>query len=163
MHIAERPNTVPWPPILYLIAGLAALALHWFRPLPWPEGGGGMALLMLGVLAVSISFALDISAALAFKKHKTSIMPHKAASELITSGPFAISRNPIYIAHTLIVAGIGLIFGVGWMIPTSFTAAVATHFLAVRREEQHLDIKFGQQWRDYAQTVPRWIGLRKRK
>jgi protein-S-isoprenylcysteine O-methyltransferase Ste14 len=155
----NAPNTVPWPPILFGTAAIVGVCLHWLIPLGWVAGASRFALLMVGVLLMAAAVALEISAALAFRKARTSILPHRAATNLVTSGPFQFTRNPIYLGNTMLVAGAGLVFGVGWLLVAAIAAAVAVHFLAVLREERHLSITFGDEWRRYAQRVPRWIGL----
>jgi protein-S-isoprenylcysteine O-methyltransferase Ste14 len=153
------PNRFPWPPVIYLSAAAVALAINAILPLPWPTGGSAASLLMVGLFCAALAFALDLSAALAFRKHKTTILPHRAASNLITSGPFRFSRNPIYVANTLLMTAAGLIFGIGWLVIAAGPAAVLTHHLAVKREEVHLAKTFGSAWATYAARVPRWVGL----
>jgi protein-S-isoprenylcysteine O-methyltransferase Ste14 len=153
------PNTVPWPPILFLTAALIGVCLHGLIPMGWAAGVTRFVLLMVGVLLMAAAVALEIAAALAFRKSRTSILPHRAATNLVTSGPFRFTRNPIYLGNTMLVAGAGLVFGVGWLLVAAIAAAVAVHFLAVLREERHLSITFGDEWRRYAERVPRWIGL----
>ena len=53
--LATRPNTIPWPPILFAAAALIALGLQALLPLPWPGGGWAAVLAMLGVLGVLVA------------------------------------------------------------------------------------------------------------
>jgi protein-S-isoprenylcysteine O-methyltransferase Ste14 len=151
------PNTIPWPPILFVAFAASGIALHWTMPLPWPQGAIAAALLMLGLFFVAAAIALELAAVLAFRKARTTILPHRAASELITSGPFRLTRNPIYVGNTMLVLGVALVFGVGWLVVSALLAAIAVHHFAVLREERHLSVAFGEAWRDYAARVPRWV------
>jgi len=153
----DTPNRIPWPPIVYLAALLAGLALNWYLPLPWPERPFRFVLAAIGLCAIGLAVALDIAAFRLFRRHRTTIMPHRAASALITEGPFARSRNPIYVGNTLLVSGLGLLFGVAWLVPAALLAAFAVQKLAIEREEAHLAEKFGEAWRDYAARTPRWL------
>jgi protein-S-isoprenylcysteine O-methyltransferase Ste14 len=157
---ADRPNVIPWPPLIYGGLALAALASHWIAPLPWPEGGLRWVLTALGLVAAAAALALDISAALAFRRHRTTIMPNRPATALITSGPFALSRNPIYVANTLLVGGLGLVFGIGWLVIAALLGALLTQKLAIEREERHLAARFGADWQAYAARTPRWLIFR---
>ncbi|MFN4142547.1 methyltransferase family protein [Aestuariivirga sp.] len=157
---AERPNRIPWPPLLYGGTALFALLLHWLMPLAWPEGTARLILAVLGLVLACAAVALDVSAALAFHRHHTTIMPHRAASALITRGPFALTRNPIYVANTMLVTGAGLFFGIAWLIAAAFAAALLTWRLAIAREERHLAARFGREWADYAARTPRWLFFR---
>ncbi|MFO1132625.1 MAG: isoprenylcysteine carboxylmethyltransferase family protein [Hyphomicrobiales bacterium] len=153
----ERPNTLPWPPVLFAGAALIALGLQVLFPLPWPGGAWAAALAMLGLFLAAAGLALDLASMLAFRRHQTTVLPHRGASRLITDGPFRFSRNPIYVGNTLLVAGAGLVFGIAWLVPAAWAGALATQKLAIEREEDHLALRFGKDWADYAARTPRWL------
>ena len=158
------PNTVPWPPLLYGGAAVLALLLDRAVPLPavWVGGqwlvvrGGGGVMLVVGL-------ALDLWAMATMWRHKANIMPHRAATALVTHGPFALSRNPIYLGNTVLLFGAGLAFGMAWFIPAAFLAAGLTGHLAIAREEAHLNARFGREWREYRLRVNRWVGRSTRR
>lgn len=153
----DKPNTLPWPPILYGAAILAGLLLGWNIPLPWISGIISDLGFMLGLIMIASAIFIDVRTFLELRKHKTTIMPNQAASRLVTSGPFSFSRNPIYLSNTILVFGIGLATENLWMLLTGLIAAFATHHLAILREEKHLSSKFGNEWRKYTKVVRRWI------
>ncbi len=155
--LADRPNTVPWPPIVYAGTALLALGLHWLLPLPWPGGAMAAVLAVIGLFLGAAGIALDLATVMAFRRHRTTVLPHRGATRLITDGPFRHSRNPIYVGNTLLVAGAGLVFGIGWLILAALAGAFATRKLAIEREEAHLALRFGQDWQDYAARTPRWL------
>jgi len=93
----------------------------------------------------------------ALRRGGTTVSPTHAASQLVTSGPFGISRNPIYLGNTVIMIAVALIAWSPWFIVMGFVAAIATSYLAIRPEEKHLDLRFGRRYRDYAKRVRRWI------
>jgi protein-S-isoprenylcysteine O-methyltransferase Ste14 len=155
--LADRPNSIPWPPILFAGATLIALGLQAALPLPWPGGAWAAVLAMAGVFLGALGIALDLATMLAFRRHQTTVLPHRGATRLIADGPFRYSRNPIYVGKTLLVAGAGLLFGVAWLIPAAFLGAFATQKLAIEREERHLALRFGKDWADYAARTPRWL------
>lgn len=157
MDTTDRPNRIPWPPIIYLASAAIGLLLHWQASLPWPEGVLRIVLAAAGMAFVCGAIALDIAAMKAFRRHKTTIMPNKGATSLITSGPFALSRNPIYVGNTLLMVGAGLLFGIAWLIPAGLIAAYVTQRLAIEREERHLATRFGAAWEAYAAKTPRWL------
>ncbi len=159
LTMSDSPNRVPWPPVLYALAAIAAVLAHWTFPLPWPQGATAFAVMMVGIFLWAAAFSLDLTAAMLFRKSRTTILPHRGATTLVKNGPYRYSRNPIYVAHTLWLAGGGLVFGIGWLILAALAAAMATHQLAVLREERHLAAKFGNDWAQYAARVPRWLGF----
>lgn len=83
-----------------------------------------------------------------------------ADHQLVTTGPYAVIRHPMYVG--LILAAWG-----AWLIYFTWTTvyfAVFAPFLAFRayREEQALSAEFGDQWRDYCKHVPAFIPKLKR-
>lgn len=161
-QIATRPNRFPWPPVLYLSALVAGLALQRLAPLSWPHGLDGLALRIGGGAVLLAGLAFDVSAVVTLYRARTNILPHRAADRLVTGGPFALSRNPIYVGNTLSLLGLGLALLNGWLMAAALAAAFATHHLAARREERHLAAKFGADYAAYAARVPLWLGLVRR-
>ena len=153
----DRPNTIPWPPILYGLAIIAGFVLQWFLPLPWFPLFTAEFLFMLGVILILAALSIDVTAILTLKRSKTTVMPHKAASHLVTNGPFGFSRNPIYLGNTILTFGLGMAFGNVWLFVSGLVAAWITNELVIKREEAHLKAKFGSAWRKYAARVRRWI------
>ena len=147
----ETPNTIPWPPLIF--GGLVALGLlmQQVSPLDLPStySWPGYALLAAGL-------GLDIWAMSHMARARTNILPHRPADRLVTDGPFGLMRNPIYVGNTIATFGLGLVLQNGWLLVAAPLAAVATHRLAVLREQAHLDAKFGDQWRAYAARVKPW-------
>ena len=78
-----------------------------------------------------------------------------AGHQLVTSGPFAIVRHPMYTG--IFLAGLGslLIYSTWTTLLFAFFAPLLS--VRARREESALSIEFGQQWKEYCQHVPRFI------
>jgi protein-S-isoprenylcysteine O-methyltransferase Ste14 len=155
--IQTRPNRLPWPPIIYLIAIAISIALGLLYPLPWISAPLSDILFAAGWLLVAAMVALDFSAMRTMARAKTTIRPDKASEHLVTTGAFSFTRNPIYLGNTLLMVGVGLITGIVWFLPLAIVAAFATQKLAIEREERHLEARFGKRYRDYAKRVRRWI------
>lgn len=155
--VEDRPNTLPWPPMIYIAAAALAVVLHFVVPLPWLPDPLREFLFAVGWLVVAGAVVIDVSAMRAMRRARTTIMPHRAAEHLVTSGPFSFTRNPIYLGNTMLMIGIGLIVGIAWFILLAPLAAFATTRLAIEREERHLATRFGRKYRDYAKKVRRWI------
>jgi protein-S-isoprenylcysteine O-methyltransferase Ste14 len=150
------PNRIPWPPILFGSAIVAALALGWALPGPlWLHAGGwaalGWALLLAGV-------GLDLAAMTMMSRQRANILPHRAATALVTTGPFAVSRNPIYLGNAIALCGAGFAFANPWFLAAALAAALAVTPLAIVREEAHLARLFGAEWRAYSARTARWFG-----
>ena len=155
--VKDAPNTFPWPPVIYGAAILSGALSGYVLPTPWPSSPTSDFLLAIGALMVAAALFIDYRAMRTMTDAKTTIMPHKGSAHLVTKGPFAVSRNPIYVANTMITLGAGLAFGIVWFIPLAFVAAFFTSQLAIKREEAHLEARFGKAFRDYSKKVRRWI------
>ncbi|MDP3898022.1 MAG: isoprenylcysteine carboxylmethyltransferase family protein, partial [Mesorhizobium sp.] len=90
-------------------------------------------------------------------RHRTTVMPHRGADHLVSEGPYAFTRNPIYLGNTMLMIGVGLASGILWFLLFAILAAMATQKLAIEREERHLELRFGKRYRDYRKKVRRWI------
>lgn len=85
----------------------------------------------------------------------------KPPERLVTSGPFAVSRNPMYLGHLLFFMGMYLV------LRSPLAAALGLAHVPwfrrrVARDEQRLDALFGDEYRDYCRRVPRWAGIPRR-
>ena len=86
----------------------------------------------------------------------TNVNPYKPSSVLVTTGIFAHVRNPMYVGLALLVAGIGVALASDWALVMLAIAALLVHFGVVKREERYLETKFGDAYRRYMASVPRY-------
>ena len=152
--LSTRPNTLPWPPMLLAGAAAVAIALGVVLPLALPAAHW---MVGPGYVVAAVGLGIDGWAILTMYRARTNVLPHRAADLLVSWGPFRFSRNPIYLANTLLLIGIGFAFGNAWFIPLAFVTAMLVDRLAIRREERHLAIRFGNAWIEYAARTPRWL------
>lgn len=155
--ILEKPNSIPWPPIVLVICIISGFLLGTLYPLVWAPSPISDFLFALGLLLFLAAIYLYYASFSIFKTHATTISPVRAASALVTNGPFALSRNPIYLANVVATVALGLMFENLWLLGLAFVLAILLHRLAILPEERHLQLKFGKQWRTYKKKVRRWI------
>jgi len=161
---SARPNTIPWPPILFGGGAVLAWVLGRAMPLPgWWIGAGFAPVHWLGFAMMAAGLLLDLWTMAVMWRGRANILPHRAATALVTSGPFGFSRNPIYLGNTLLLIGVGLGFGLVWFVVAALMAAGLVGRLAILREEAHLNARFGREWREYALRVNRWVGRSTRR
>ena len=152
--ITEKPSHIPWPPIILVLLVLASLILGRIYPLPWPGLDdqpariAGWGLLAAGVLLV-------IWAVRTLSVNKTTIKPHHASDHLVTTGPFALRRNPIYLGDFLILLGISVLSTNLWFAVSSLAFIPLVTWLAILPEERHLQARFGEAWQSYAEKTRR--------
>ena len=75
----------------------------------------------------------------------------------IISGPFAISRNPMYLGWFDIYCGLALLINVPWLIVLLPVVLIYNHFLDIRKEERLLTKKFSAEYPNYQKIVRRYI------
>ncbi len=92
-----------------------------------------------------------------FRRAGTPFDVRKPASALITEGPYRFSRNPSYVALTLLYLGIGILFNNGWILILVAPVFLVMDLWVVRREERHLEAKFGEEFLRYKAAVRRWL------
>jgi protein-S-isoprenylcysteine O-methyltransferase Ste14 len=155
--VMARPNRLPWPPIIILAAIVISLLLNVVYPLPWFGQPLSSILSALGWLMIAAFIALNISAIRAMRRAGTTVRPDRGTDHLVTDGAFSFTRNPLYVAGTALVLGIGLVSGIVWCVLLAIVAAFAVQKLAIEREERHLQARFGETYMDYARRVRRWI------
>jgi protein-S-isoprenylcysteine O-methyltransferase Ste14 len=155
--VQTRPGRIPWPPLIYVAAIAVSVVLGLLYPLPWIEGLLSDILFAAGWVALFGVVTLWFTAIRTMVRAKTTMNPNGIPDHLITTGPFSTTRNPMYLANTLLMIGVALISGIAWFLPLAFVAAFATQKLAIEREEKALAARFGKKYRDYAKRVRRWI------
>lgn len=92
-----------------------------------------------------------------FSIARTAIFPNRSASELVVTGPYSISRNPMYLGLTIAYASGAILVNSWW--PLFFLPLVmwvVSKFI-ILREEQHLETRFGLRYLDYKSRVRRWL------
>ena len=141
-------------PPTYLFISLASMVLlHFFIPLyqltPYPWNAAGLIPLATGI-------ALNLSADNAFKKYGTTIKPFEESQVLVTTGAFKFSRNPMYLGMVLILLGVAILLGAlsPFIIIPLFTIAMDRMFIV--SEENMLEQRFGNSWKQYKAGVRRW-------
>jgi protein-S-isoprenylcysteine O-methyltransferase Ste14 len=104
-----------------------------------------------------IGFLLGISAFLEFRKARTTLDPHGSAKQVVTSGIYRFTRNPIYLGFLLMVIGLPLTSGIYWGIALAPFYIRTMNRLVIEREEAYLEKKFGNTYASYASRVRRWL------
>ncbi|MBI2752093.1 MAG: isoprenylcysteine carboxylmethyltransferase family protein [Betaproteobacteria bacterium] len=142
------------PPLLYGIAFAVVLLLHWLWPLPvFPHA----ATFWVGVMAISASAALIAWGAISLRKAGTNINPSLPTTALVASGPFRFSRNPLYVALSLMFVGLSLAVNSLWGVLALFPSLLVMHYGVILREERYLEAKFGESYRQYCSVVRRYL------
>jgi protein-S-isoprenylcysteine O-methyltransferase Ste14 len=144
---------VPWVFVLTYLVGVA-LELAWplgLLPatLPW-IGVAGWALFAIGA-------ALAGWGLLTFHRARTTTVPGKASSVLVTWGPYRFSRNPMYVGLVLAYLGEAGILYQTWPIVLLPLIVAYINWIVIPVEEAKLREVFGDEYDRYRDRVRRWV------
>lgn len=143
-----------WPPIA--VGGPLFLGIVLTRGVGDPVSLGGWRV-PLG-WALVVAFVLwNGWALLLFRRHGTGLLPGQATTRVMDSGPFAVSRNPLYLGLLVLHAGLALLTPSFWALVLLPVAAGLLHWGAILPEEKLLAGTFGAAYDDYARRVRRWL------
>jgi protein-S-isoprenylcysteine O-methyltransferase Ste14 len=152
----DHPDISPMihPPIVALMFIVIAYFLGRFAPTPFVVP---MILRNVGLALTFIGFLLGIGAFLEFRKARTTLDPHGSSKQVVTSGIYRFTRNPIYVGFLLMVIGLPLNSGLYWGIVMAPLYVFMMNRLVIRHEEAYLEKKFGKTYVSYASRVRRWL------
>lgn len=154
---ADTPGIRYPPPLIYVAGFGIGLLLDKIVPLSigeFTQNGFGQTV----ALAISIAGGILLASAMVmFLKNRTAIYPSEGAAAMVVSGPYRITRNPMYLGLFLVYLG-GVIFinSVWPLIMLPFVIICMRRFV-IAKEEAHLRARFGQSYVDYKESVRRWL------
>lgn len=111
----------------------------------------------IGLATIAAGIALMVFAAVQFWRKHTSVLPYRPTTALIESGPFRISRNPIYVADTLCYVGVAVLLNAAWPLLLLPLVLLVMNRGVILREERYLERKFGDEYNAYKLRVRRWL------
>jgi protein-S-isoprenylcysteine O-methyltransferase Ste14 len=144
------------PPLVYLGAVIAGVLVHAFvAPLPM-----GLPIVLRTIVAgsaavlslVFMGFAISL-----FRRTGQDPKPWAMTPEIVSTGIYRITRNPMYVGMALLQIAIGIGLANWWIIVGVPIALVIIYSTAVRHEEAYLEQKFGRVYVDYKHSVRRWL------
>jgi protein-S-isoprenylcysteine O-methyltransferase Ste14 len=144
--------------VVFGIPFLVAIALQRVAPISLAHEFLTPAILPVGAILIVVGISLVVLARREFARYGQPTDPGRPTSNIITTGVFSVSRNPLYLGGIFILAGISLAFNLPWVLILLIPSIVACHYILIVPEESYLAAKFSEQYRVYATTVHRWIG-----
>lgn len=152
---SDRPNRLPWPPILQLVVLAAAFALERLAPLSMmPRDSTWRS---AGWVAFTVGFALAISGIAYFRRVGATVDPTGRARSLATGGIYRFTRNPMYLGVSVAFVGLAFALGSTWLLMLALLMPIALRKLAIDPEEAYLKRHFGTDYERYCAQVRRWL------
>jgi len=144
------------PPFVYLIAVIVGVLLHAFV-LPFPLNLPLLARLALALLLGFLGASLIATAFRLFRRTGQDPKPWVSTPEIVSTGIYRLTRNPMYVGMALIQLSIGVGLGNGWILLLLPLVLVLIYASAIRHEEAYLERKFGETYTRYKASVRRWL------
>jgi protein-S-isoprenylcysteine O-methyltransferase Ste14 len=142
------------PPTYFWLLILVSVLLHFILPIKkiitYPYR-------YLGIIFVVFGFILNLWTDSMFKKKKTTVKPYENPTELLISGPFRISRHPMYLGMAAVLLGEAILLGslITLIFPVLFI--IISELLFIPFEEKNLEKLFGKKYSGYKKKIRRWI------
>ncbi len=155
MRFPKQPPRFLIPPVQTLIWLGAGYAAH--RTAGFPDDCRPLALRIAGWILVILGIALAQWAVRQFRRAGTSEMPWLKPTAFVATGPYLLTRNPMYLGMTLILLGIATIRSSPPMLLAPFGFMITVTLTWIRYEEAVLAKAFGRTYLAYRSRVGRWI------
>lgn len=153
-NVKDNPGVIAPPPLIFLFFFLAGYGANRLYPLLLPES---IAFIMAGRILVGLSLFIFVSSLVYLKRAQTPVDPYKAPTAIVKGGPFRFTRNPIYLSLSLLYLGISLLTELIWPLLFLPLTLLVMHYGVIIREENYLIRKFGDEYQNYKEDVPRWL------
>jgi len=142
------------PPTYFIIFLALSIVLHFIFPIKkviFPP------YTYVGFVFIAFGAILNIWSDSLFKKKKTNVKPFEKPKELVISGPFRISRHPMYLGMMAILLGVAIIHGtiITFVFPVVFV--ILMEILFIPFEEQNCEKIFREKYLEYKKRVRRWM------
>lgn len=155
--VFPHPDVRVPPPLVYV----AGFVLGWLVDRRWPLAiageGHDRARMVIAAIFLCIWLALMASAVAAFVAARTAILPIRPATAIVTTGPYRLTRNPMYLGLASLHVGAALLANSWWpLIVLPFVLLVIDRAV-IAREERYLRVAFPVEYAAYCARVRRWL------
>ena len=147
----------PIPPVVAALFLVAGVVLNRLVPLLDAAASVPPAAHIAGGAIMACSLLLVLPAILEMLRAKTTFHPGHKANALVSGGVYRITRNPMYLSLTLLMAGLGFSFANPWLVLLAPALLLYFQERVVKREEAYLAVRFGAEYLAYKAKVRRWL------
>jgi protein-S-isoprenylcysteine O-methyltransferase Ste14 len=152
--VADSANVgLARPPVIYLGAIALGVVMHFVWPMLLVPYAISMPVGVVGTLA---AVALFVYAVRTFKAAGTPVPGNLPTTTIVRTGPYRFSRNPIYLAFSLLQLAIAVWVNDAWLVATLVAAVAVMSFVVIPREERYLTARFPE-YSSYKAAVRRWL------
>jgi len=110
-----------------------------------------------GAIAAAAFLGLGLWSVVLFRRSGQNENPWKPTPAIVERGPFRITRNPMYLQMVLVCIGFAVMLWNVWILLLTPLCAWVLHRFAILPEEEYLEARFGDSYRNYKRRVRRWL------
>ena len=155
-RLEDRARVRIIPPLVPLAAILGGVGLQLLWPIPI-EFPAPARYWLGGFVAVAAVLGLGLHAVVLFRRSGQRELPWKPTPSIVESGPYRVTRNPMYLQMVLTCVGVATVLSNVWILILSPICALVLQQLAILPEEAYLERKFGDEYLAYKRRVRRWL------
>ena len=153
----DNPRVIAFPPLIWAVTVFISLVVHFFVVrLPMSILQRAISL-GIGIVLFIIAPLLAIPAIWRMKAAGTNVHPSEPTTTIVRGGPYRFTRNPMYLALTLLQIGVAFVLNDAITFLFAAALALTLHFGVILREERYLEAKFGEEYLALKRSVRRWI------
>jgi protein-S-isoprenylcysteine O-methyltransferase Ste14 len=153
----DNPRVIAFPPLIWAVTVFISLVVHFFVVrLPMSILPRAISLGIAIVLFI-IAPLLAIPAIWRMKAAGTNVHPSEPTTTIVRGGPYRFTRNPMYLALTLLQIGVAFVLNDAITFLFAAALALTLHFGVILREERYLEAKFGEEYLALKRSVRCWI------
>jgi len=145
---------VPW---LFVLTYLLGVGLESVRPLGIGPAGGSRTVGTVGAVVFTLGAAIAGWGLVIFRRARTTTVPGRTSAELVTSGPYRMTRNPMYVGLALAYLGEAGILKQVWPVILLPLMLAYLNWIVIPLEEARLTEAFQGDYEGYRTRVRRWI------
>ncbi|HEY0791514.1 MAG TPA: isoprenylcysteine carboxylmethyltransferase family protein [Chthoniobacterales bacterium] len=152
----DAADVLLFPPLILLLTLLAGLGLGRLIPLRWLVRIGPAWRRGAGGVAAVVGIGIAIAGGRALAVLGTNVNPSRPTLAIARTGIFRRTRNPMYVGGGCAFAGLAVWLALDWVLLLMWPSLLVLHYGVVLREERYLERKFGDEYRRYKASVPRY-------
>ena len=152
----DVPGVLVFPPLIPLAVLVVGILLDWLLPLSILNGMPFSPRAVVGGILFVLGLSVMIGGRRTFVRAGTNVNPRQPSLKIVRQGIYSHLRNPMYVGGMIGLLGIVLVFGLEWTFVLLVIGSLVLHFGVVLREERYLERKFGEDYRRYKESVPRY-------
>lgn len=144
------------PPFVYVIGIAVGWLLNRWIALPITAGPSRTRNIVAAILAL-VFLALFVAALTAFRRAHTTLVPNRPATAFVTRGPYAFTRNPMYLGLVALYVAAALWLNSWWVLVLLPVVVLVIDRAVIAREERYLGAAFPAEYSAYRARVRRWL------